>query len=73
MSTALKKTTQKINVQMMSIKMNVAKHYLALWSCLSAPWTPGQKSAPGRMPGPGASDGTWQLALPAVGRCLRMG
>lgn len=47
--------------------------YLALWSCLSAPWTPGQRSAPGRTPGPGASGGTWQLAPPAVGRCLRMG
>lgn len=57
----------------MILKMNDAEHYLALWSCLSAPWTPAQKSVPGRMPGPGASDGTWQLALPEVGRCLQTG
>lgn len=53
--------------------MTDEEHYLALWSCPSAPWRPGQKSEPGHMPGPGASDGTWQLALPVVGRCLRMG
>lgn len=53
--------------------MNDAEHYLALWSGLSAPWRPGQRSEPGRTPGPGASDGTWQLALPVVGRCLRTG
>lgn len=55
------------------IKMDAAKHYLALWSCPSAPWRPGQRSAPGHMPGPGVSDGTWQLAPPAVGICLQMG
>ncbi len=53
--------------------MNDVEHYLALWSCPSAPWRPGQKSAPGHMPGPGASDGTWQLALPVVSRCLQTG
>lgn len=57
----------------MTLEMDAAGHYLALWSCLSAPWTPGRRSEPGRTPGPGASDGTWQLALPAVGRCLRTG
>lgn len=53
--------------------MNDAGYYLALWSCLSAPWRPVQKSAPGRTPGPEASDGTWQLALPVAGRCLQKG
>lgn len=57
----------------MTLEMDAAGHYLALWSCLSAPWTPGRRSEPGRTPGPGASDGTWQLALPAVGRCPRTG
>lgn len=62
----------KVNI-LMKAMMDEAVRYLALWSCPSVPWRPGQKSAPGRMPGPGASDGTWQLALPVVGKCLRMG
>lgn len=67
-----RKTKKKKKINMI-IKMNDAEHYLALWSGLSAPWRPGQRSEPGRTPGPGASDGTWQLALPVVGRCLRTG
>lgn len=47
--------------------------HLALWSHPSAPWTPGQKSELGHMPGQVVSGGTWQLALPVVGRCPQMG
>lgn len=53
--------------------MQGLKAHLALWSHPSAPWTPGQKSELGHRPGQVVSDGTWQLALPAVGRCPRMG
>jgi len=53
--------------------MNDADLYFDLWSRPSAPWRRGQRNAPGRMPGRGASGGTWQLAPPAVGRCLQMG
>lgn len=47
--------------------------HLALWCRPSAPWTPGQKSELGHMPGQVVSGGTWQLALPVVGRCPQMG
>ena len=57
----------------MTLKKFDAEHYPARWSNPSVPWTQGQKSVLGHTPGPGASDGTWQLALPAVGRCLQMG
>lgn len=57
----------------MIILKDDGEHHLALSSCPSVPWRPEQRSAPDRMPGPAESGGTWQLALPAVGRCLRMG
>lgn len=56
-----------------AIQVAVTSSYLALWCRPSVPWRPGRRSVPGRTPGPAASDGTWQRALPAVGRCLRRG